>query len=638
MRRYNYLLAFLSINILALWFVFSILFERGIIEASTNLNNEEIVMMTNYEISSFPKHWLNSLFSNHHFYVLNNTIYVTINEIQDTVYITPVYVLFLNALFSNLGAVLVSLIILFALYVFKTHKVLNEKENKLICINSKINNILKLLNIDLTENKLNDPSLKLSTALAKITENINKIKNINSHNILLDKLTSLVDRHAYLEHLEIELEKASTNTEKCGLLFIDLDGFKQVNDSFGHSFGDQILVRVASRLLSVAKKHNIQSINPTFDIEQNVSRLGGDEFSVFIPNINNSSACVNVAESILCAIEKDINLGNKIIKISASIGIAEYPESASKPQALLQMADVAMYRAKTDGRGIFRIYSPDMGQKMRRYHYLIEELRLAIAAEAFQLSFQPIIDTEDCVILYFEALVRWHHPVEGLIPPSEFIPIAEESNLILELGDWILKESCKQMAKWHLAGMNKIKISVNVSGIQLKHRNAYKWVKKVLAETGLPASSLMLEITESTLITMSDDIVNQLEACRADGVLIAIDDFGTGFSSLSTLADLPIDVIKIDKLFITHASNNSKYLKILNSITELAHKLNLKIVAEGVEDIEQFELVKKLGVLCVQGYLVSRPETSTCVDTKVLNQNINRIAITGTSVWGIENK
>ena len=254
----------------------------------------------------------------------------------------------------------------------------------------------------------------------------------------------------------------------------------------------------------------------------------------------------------------------------------------------------------------------------------------------FIYHFNPSCIVEDCAIDYFEALVRWDHPVEGPISPVEFIPIAEESNLILELGDWIMLESCRQMAAWHNAGMRKVKISVNVSGIQLKHRPIHEWVMKKLAKTGLPPSSLMLEITESTLITASDTIINELEKLRKEGVTIAIDDFGTGFSSLSTLADLPIDVIKIDRLFIAQANENPKYNEILNSISELGTKLGLKIVAEGVEEIAQFELVKRMGIRCVQGYLVSRPQSSINVGSKVLQGNVNHIAATGTGVWNLE--
>ncbi len=321
-----------------------------------------------------------------------------------------------------------------------------------------------------------------------------------------------------------------------------------------------------------------------------------------------------------------------MIKIGASIGIATYPDSASSPNTLLQMADVAMYRAKTDGRGIFRVYSPEMGNKIRRYHYLIEELRLAIASQSFTLSFQPIVNVDDFSIDYFESLARWNHPVEGPISPAEFIPIAEDSNLIIELGNWILFEACRQMSAWHNAGMNKVKMSVNISGIQLKHLPVYEWVMDTLAKTGLPPTALLLEITESCLIHASEKIIDDLERLRQQGVQIAIDDFGTGFSSLSALGNLPVDIIKIDKLFIDQATINPKYEKILNSISDLGKQLDLKIVAEGVEVASQFELVKNLGIHCVQGFLISRPESSYNVGSKVIRNNLNHIALTGTGV------
>ncbi|SFB97528.1 diguanylate cyclase (GGDEF) domain-containing protein [Pseudoalteromonas denitrificans DSM 6059] len=422
------------------------------------------------------------------------------------------------------------------------------------------------------------------------------------------------------------------NTKKC-LLFIDLDGFKQVNDSFGHSFGDEILIQVAERLRTTVRSQSLSSQDPTTLLEHNLARLGGDEFSVFIENAQDPAIAINVAQQVIQEIERDFVLGNKTIKIGASIGIAIYPDSAANAYALLQMADVAMYRAKTDGRGIFRIYSPEMGNKMRRHHYLLEEMRLALVNQSFTLSFQPIVHVEDCSIDYFESLVRWNHPVEGEITPSEFIPIAEDSNLILPLGDWIIHEACRQMAAWYNAGMKKVRISINVSGVQLKHRILHPWIMDILNKTGLPPKSLLLEITESCFIEATKETITQLELLREEGIQIAIDDFGTGFSSLSTLADLPIDVIKIDRLFIEQANEKSKYNKILESISELGNKLSLKLVAEGVESAEQFELVRKLNIQCVQGYLVSRPETSRNVGSKVLKQNLNHIALTGTNIW-----
>ena len=508
-------------------------------------------------------------------------------------------------------------------------------KNQIAELNRQANSLLTAFNLQVkpAENPLGVSSL--SQSINSLNSHVVNYVKQTQTSICQDKLTLLIDRHAYIEHIDRQINHANQEDLKCALLFIDLDGFKQVNDSFGHSFGDEILVQVASRLANVLRHHKLSNINSTNQLEQNLSRLGGDEFSIFIELLDDSDRVVEIAKHVLSELEKDFVLGNKIVKISASIGIAAYPESASTPQALLQLADVAMYRAKSDGKGIFKVYSPEMGNKMRRYHYLLEELRLALACKDFYLSFQPIVHVEDCMIDYFEALTRWDHPVEGMIPPSEFIPIAEESNLILELGDWIMLESCRQMAAWHNAGMRKVKISVNVSGIQLKHRDIYDWIMNKLKKTGLPATSLMLEITESTFIQASPRIIKELSRLREEGITIAIDDFGTGFSSLSTLADLPIDVIKIDRSFIAQANKSQKYNDILNTISELGQKLGLKIVAEGVEEIGQFELVKKMGVSSVQGYLVSRPESSVNVGNKVLRNNTSNLSASGTSAWDI---
>lgn len=452
-------------------------------------------------------------------------------------------------------------------------------------------------------------------------------------NIFCDKLTKLIDRYNFLEHIDKQIKISADAEQKSGLLFIDLDGFKQVNDSYGHSFGDEVLIQVAERLRSIVRRQKLSFEQDSTVLEYNLARLGGDEFTIFIQELKSSEQAVDVARHVLQELERDFILGNKTIKISASVGIAIYPDSAATPNALIQMADVAMYRAKTDGRGIYRIYSPEMGANMRRYHYLLDEMRLAIDSNNFFLTFQPVINVNGCSISYFEALVRWQHPVEGTITPDEFIPIAENSNLILELGDWILDEACRQMAAWYNAGMRNARISVNVSAIQLKYKPLHDWVMESLARIGLPAESLMLEITESCFIDAPDEVIKELEKLRCQGVKIAIDDFGTGFSSLAVLANLPVDVLKIDKLFVSEAMKNKKYNKILHSIVEMASKLELKVVAEGIEQVEQFELLKSLGVNYIQGYLISRPQRSTYVGEKIFDQGIGQMAQTGTSIW-----
>jgi len=451
--------------------------------------------------------------------------------------------------------------------------------------------------------------------------------------IYCDKLTKLVDRHNFLTHIDKQIKLSAAKSQRSALLFIDLDGFKQVNDSYGHSFGDEVLIQVAERLRSIVRRQNLSFTQDDTELEYNLARLGGDEFTLFIQTLDTLEQAVDVARHVLQELERDFILGNKTIKISASVGIAVYPDSASTPHALIQMADVAMYRAKTDGRGIYRIYSPEMGANMRRYHYLLDEMRLAIDSGNFFLTFQPVINVDGCHINYFEALVRWQHPVEGTITPDEFIPIAENSNLILELGDWILDEACRQMAAWYNAGMKSARISVNISAVQLKYKTLSEWVLASLQKTALPPTSLMLEITESCFIDAPDEAIRELEKLRQAGVIVAIDDFGTGFSSLAVLGNLPVDVLKIDKLFVSEAMKNKKYNKILHSIVDMAKQLELKVVAEGIEHVEQFELLKSLGVKYIQGYLISRPQRSSVVGEKIFDQGYSGLAQTGTSTW-----
>lgn len=498
---------------------------------------------------------------------------------------------------------------------------------------NKVDEIIYSYELDSRVNK-NTANLHSLTHSLDYLQKISKEYQLKTEEFsFCDKLTKLVDRYHFLDHINEQLIVSAGKKKKSGLLFIDLDGFKSVNDSYGHSFGDEVLIQVAERLKSIVRRKKLNFKEDDSALEYNLSRLGGDEFTLFIQELDSSEQSVDVAIDVLKELERDFILGNKIIKISASIGIAVYPDSAATPYALIQMADVAMYRAKTDGRGIYRIYSPEMGSNMRRYHYLLDEMRLAIDSSNFFLTFQPVIDIDDCGISYFEALVRWQHPVEGTITPDEFIPIAERSNLILELGDWILDEACRQMAAWYNAGMKNARVSVNLSAIQLKHKSLYDWVMDSLAKTGLPAHSLMLEITESCFIDASDGLFYMLEKLRGKGVVIAIDDFGTGFSSLSVLANLPVDVLKIDKIFVSEAMHNSKYNKILHSIVDMANKLELIVVAEGVEQADQLDMLKSLGVKHIQGYLISRPQRSNYVGEKIFKQGVNHMAHTGTSQW-----
>ena len=569
----------------------------------------------------------------HDVYLHKERLVVANSQRSENTVIIPFRTLLINTLVDLVAPITALFVVLLTLMMCIILINIKKHNSKLKPVYQKVDALLKSFDDNYQEIKNKGGLIYLETALDNLKEQTANHKAKRVEDGLCDKLTTLLDRHAYMDHISREIEISTQTGRKSGLLFIDLDGFKRVNDSFGHSFGDEVLIQVSDRLRSVIRSQGLEFKETSLDLEYNLARLGGDEFSIFIQDLTSSEEAIRIASHVLQELERDFLLGNKNIKISASIGIAIYPDSAATPNALLQMADVAMYRAKAHGRGVYRIYTPEMGSEMRRYHYLLEEIRLAINSNSFSLNYQPIVHVDGYTISYFEALARWHHPSEGYIRPSEFIPIAEDSNLILELGDWVLDEACRQMASWYNAGMKKSRMSVNVSGVQLKHRSLYSWIMSSLSKTGLPASSLMIEITESCFIEASEDIILALEKLRAEGIMIAIDDFGTGFSSLSLLADLPIDILKIDQLFISKAMNNIKYKKILCSIVTMAEQLELKVVAEGIEQIDQLDLLKSLGVAYIQGYLISHPQSSDYIAKKIFQKNLSILAQIGTSVW-----
>jgi len=625
-----------------LYFVVVLLVCLVLFEATLNHNKKELykeqrmTAQVNIESLVEPSTFLkiaSSILLLPEVYIYKDNAVVVADLTQSQATVIPLETLLYNALSSSITPILALWVVVLISIICTTLININKYNVKLKPACQKVDSLLKSLDNNYKEYQTEDASAYLNIALDALAEKTTVYHTQIEENILCDKLTKLLERHAFLEHISEQMNISSQKKKKCGLLFIDLDGFKQVNDSFGHSFGDEVLIQVSERLRTIVRHQHLNFNESSSELEYNLARLGGDEFTIFIQELESSEGAISIAKNILQELERDFILGNKNIKISASIGIAVYPDSAETPNALLQMADVAMYRAKSEGRGYYRIYSPEMGNKVRRYHYLLEEMRTAIDANSFTLNFQPIIHVDGCEISYFEALIRWQHPTEGQITPSEFIPIAEDSNLILELGDWILDEACRQMASWYHAGMNKARISVNVSGVQLKYRSLYEWIMTAINKFGLPANSLMIEITETCFIDASDDIILQLQKLRDEGVMVAIDDFGTGFSSLSLLANLPVDILKIDRLFISQAMRNNKYKKILHSIVDMAAQLELKVVAEGIEQVEQFELLKSLGVVYIQGYFISRPQQSHYVGKKVFHQNTSILAQTGTSVW-----
>jgi diguanylate cyclase (GGDEF)-like protein/PAS domain S-box-containing protein len=404
-----------------------------------------------------------------------------------------------------------------------------------------------------------------------------------------DALTSLPNRSHFNGRIDQEIA-ALTSGESLAVLCLDLDRFKEVNDLFGHAAGDMVLQTVASRVTAVLSER------------QMMARLGGDEFAVLMPGVANPAAASRLAEAILEALRTASDTP-ETNSISTSIGIAICPDDATDRQALLSHADTALYRAKTEGRNTYRFFEARMGAEVRERRMLEHDLRLAIARGELRLVYQPQKDVKNQAVTGFEALLRWKHPTRGDISPAVFIPIAEETGAMLEIGDWVLKTACREAASW----TQPVTVAVNVSAMQLYNANFVQELHQILLETGLPARRLEIEITETALVRDFNRALTTLRLIKALGIRIAMDDFGTGYSSLSNLRAFPFDKIKIDGSFIKSVNSNGQAATIVRAVLGLGRGLGLPVLAEGVETVAELQFLQE--ELCdeVQGYLLGRP-------------------------------
>lgn len=409
-----------------------------------------------------------------------------------------------------------------------------------------------------------------------------------------DPLTGLPNRILLQEHLEHALEHAHKTNGKIALLFLDLDRFKEVNDSLGHPLGDLLLQKVANQLLQ------------TVHDEDMVARPSGDEFVILLENVKSSNKVALVAQKILTALNHPEKVEEHDITMTASIGIAISPTDGADTIALFKNADTALYRAKDKGRNSFEFYSEDMGVSSLETLYLNTALNTALQKEQFTLYYQPQIDAQTGNAIGAEALVRWNSPDMGLVSPLRFIPLVEDTGLIVPLGEWILHKACTQMKQWIDKGIALDHVAVNISGRQLSHNYIVDTIKNILRETRLDPKYLELEITES-VIMKDEHYVAMLNELKSLGLRISIDDFGTGYSSLSRLKNLPIDKLKIDKSFIDGIPGDEDDNKIVQVIIGLANGLNLNLIAEGVETSQQKDFLLKQGCKHIQGYLYSKP-------------------------------
>jgi diguanylate cyclase (GGDEF)-like protein len=405
-----------------------------------------------------------------------------------------------------------------------------------------------------------------------------------------DALTDLPNRTMLRERLEYELKRVKRG-EGLAVFCLDLDNFKSVNDTLGHPIGDELLKVVADRLRSCIRDSDT------------IARLGGDEFAIIMTAVDDPRAAVVLAKRIRESITRPYDLEGHQLLTDISIGISFAPVDATEPDLLLKNADMALYGAKADGRGTYRFFEPEMDARMKVRRELEMDLRKALVNTEFELHYQPLVNLETNAITGFEALLRWNHPVRGLVSPGEFIPIAEETGIIVPLGEWVLRRACEEAGNWPA----DIKVAVNLSPLQLKNKNFVELVMNVLANSGLSADRLQLEITETVLMQNTFNTLATLKKLRALGVQIALDDFGTGYSSLSYLRSFPFDKIKIDRSFVQDLSNSKEPIAIVHAVAGLAKSLNMVSTAEGVETKQQRDALQSLGCVEMQGYLFSRP-------------------------------
>jgi len=431
-----------------------------------------------------------------------------------------------------------------------------------------------------------------------------------------DLLTRLPNRSLFKDRLSMALTQAARNDQRLAVMFIDLDRFKVINDSLGHTMGDRLLQAVSQRLLACIRKGDT------------LSRFGGDEFTLLLPDANNAQAATQVAEKILESIKAPFKLGGHDIHVGASIGIAVYPEGGTTLDALIKNADIAMYRVKNTGKDGYHVFSSDMTANATQRLLLEQDMRRAIESDEFDVCYQPQVDAHTEQLVGVEALVRWDHPTLGRLAPAEFIPVAEDSRLIIELDRLTLNRACREIGHYHRNGHPNLRLSVNLSPLLLEKENFVDHILDTLAREQFPASLLELEITESLLMSDRHDAAEKLRRLSAAGVQIAIDDFGTGYSSLGYLQKFPVNTLKIDRSFIHNIRTAEEDACIVNAIVSMAHGLKLKIVAEGVENHAQLNYLRTLGCHTVQGYLFGQAVPLT---TLMSRQGDNRNGIQETA-------
>ncbi len=511
------------------------------------------------------------------------------------------YLLFLAVLFIDIEipANLLTGIIFFggALFVYI---VVNLSKNTISRVNHSENE-LKVLNDELTS-KNADLGSEIDNCKAKEA----RIEFLAYY----DNLTSLPNRTLFLDRLTQAIAYSDRYDVKLGLLFLDMDNFKRINDTLGHQTGDLLIKAVADRISECIRSSDVCSHQdgPVHEkVGSTVARLGGDEFTVLLTEIERPENAAKVAARILEAVSRPYVLNEYEVFITSSIGIAVYPLDSSNAEDLLKNSDIAMFKAKEHGRNTFEFYKKEMNETSLKRLGMESKLRRALERDEFILHYQPQLDMRSGKVTGMEALLRWEDPDLGVVPPAEFIPLAEETGLIIPIGEWVLHKACTQNKAWQEAGLKPVSMSVNISSQQFKKDNLGRTIVQTLEDTGLDPQHLTIEITESLMMQNLEKTVNRMHDLRERGVRFEVDDFGTGYSSLYYLKQIPLHALKIDRSFVQDLSGSADDRFIVNTIIAMAHSLKLQVIAEAVENEEQLSFLIENGCDGMQGYMLSRP-------------------------------
>ena len=422
-----------------------------------------------------------------------------------------------------------------------------------------------------------------------------------------DRLTQLPNRQHFIERVDQALAQARAACKMLAVLSLDLDQFKRINDTLGHTVGDLLLVAVTQRLRDTVRSRDAVTRIGGLPDDTNLARLGGDEFCVLVTDIGQFQDAAKVARRIIAALQRPLDVDGRELFVTASVGIALYPLDGDGAHTLIKNADAAMYFAKSQGRNNYQFYSKEMNSRALERLAIESKLRRSIERGEFELHYQPKLDLRTNRITGVEALVRWRHPEMGLVPPLDFIPIAEESGLIIPIGEWVLQEAARQTRAWHVEGLPPINVAINIASPHFQQPGFLEHIAQVLKSTGLDARFLELEVTESMLMDDRTATLATLTALKAMGLKVSIDDFGTGYSSLAYLKRFPVNALKVDRSFVKDMPEADDDAAITSAIIAMAHSLRLEVIAEGVETPAQLAFLRERGCDYAQGYLISRP-------------------------------